>query len=270
MVDQSLLIRILPGLELRPLHDAVNHDLTIFGHENRTVRETTVAAYLCPTDPDAGPARPGGLPLVLVSLGLAHPDRPYLVARSSYAGMSGARMVDAIPRPENGCRAHPAALAQLDGTFHDGAPIRASSFDDGLGNTVVAAERVLLPLRDIEDDEGTGAERFGWAVSGNWGDSLVTALFAPNLHRKLPGLRSAAHARAASSLHPGGLNALSGDGSVRFLSERVSSWPSDPADGYPLGARLDTTGAWGHLPAPSVWQALATRSGGEAVPLDAP
>jgi prepilin-type N-terminal cleavage/methylation domain-containing protein len=265
LVDQSFLLRILPGVEQSALYHAINSDLTIFGHENRTVRQAALAVYACPSDPDSGKVQAGGESLTLLSLGLASVGEPYLVARGSYAGMSGSLMVDAIPRPATGCVVPPALLAQLNGSFHDDGPIRASSFGDGLSQTAIVGERTLFPLRRVEDGRGAVSPRFGWIVSGNWADSLVTAFLPPNLHRKLAPSADAWHARAASSLHPGGLHVLLGDGSVRFVRETISTWPFDPLSGVPRGATTDASGAWTALPLGGIWQALATRRGGEAV-----
>ena len=265
LVDQSFLLRILPGVEQTTLYHALNHDLTVFGHENRTVRQATIAVFACPSDPDSGTVRPGGESLTLLSLGLATVGEPYLVGRGSYAGMHGSLMVDAIPRPVSGCVVPAVLLAQLNGSFHDDGPIRAASFGDGLSGTAVVAERTLFPLRRIEDARGPVAPRYGWIVSGNWSDTLVTAFLPPNMHRKVAANSDPAQVRAASSLHPGGLNVLLGDGSVRFVRETISTWPFDPATGYPQGATMATSGAWVNLPPAGLWQALATRNGGEVL-----
>ncbi len=270
-VDRSLLVRILPGLEQGPLYDALNQDLTIFGHENRTVRVATVASYLCPTDPDASPqARPGGVSLLMISFGLQAPDDPYPVGRASYAGMQGSLMVNAVPRPDTGCQVPASVRAQQNGSFHDGAPVRLADVRDGLSQTIVVAERALAPLRAAESDaEGQpGREpalRYGWMVSGNWGDTLVTAFLPPNLHRRISGGGGVWQARAASSLHPGGLNTLRGDGSVRFVADSIATWPFEPGTGFPRGSETDPQGAWTRIPPAGPWQALATRDGGEVV-----
>lgn len=265
LVDKSFLLRILPGVEQHSLYDGINHDLTVFGHENRTIRGAIVEVFACPSDPDSGTVRAGGESLTLLSLGLATVGEPYWVARGSYAGMHGSLMVDAIPRPESGCVVPPTLLAQLNGSFHDGGPIRASSFSDGLSQTAIVAERALLPLRKVEVEGDPVWPSYGWIISGNWGDTLVTAFLPPNLHRKASTTPDPSQVRAASSLHPGGLNVLLGDGSVRFVKETISTWPFEPLTGYPRGATVDSTGAWTNLPTAGLWQALATRNGSELV-----
>jgi prepilin-type processing-associated H-X9-DG protein len=70
---------------------------------------------------------------------------------------------------------------------------------------------------------------------------------------------------AASSLHPGGLNVLMGDGSVRFAKDSIQTWPYDSLSGVPTGSTLGAQGAWVNLPPSGIWQALSTRNGSEIV-----
>ena len=69
--------------------------------------------------------------------------------------------------------------------------------------------------------------------------------------------------RSASSQHPGGVNLLMGDNSVRFVKETIDTWPYDPKTGNPLNAYQTKNGDWQNLPKPGIWQALSTRNGGE-------
>ena len=267
LVEKSLFLHILAQMDQGPLYDAINHNLAIFGFENRTVRLASVASLACPTDPAAGRVRDGDTRL-LYSFGLAVPGEPYPVFFGSYAGMYGSYFLNATPRIANGCRVPSAVLAQVDGSFHDVSPIRLAAITDGLSQTVFVAERALSPLREMEDDRGPTFGRYGWLISGNWGDSLVSAFYPPNLYRKVAPKGDVHQYFGASSLHPGGLNALMGDGSVRFVTETVSSWPFDPATGRPRGIREEASGAWSNAPAGGIWQAMATRSGGEAIASD--
>ncbi len=268
MVEKSMLLHLLPQLEQPALFHSINHELTIFGHENRTARTKPFSVFACPSDPGAGQVRPG-YSLELYSFGLASATDPYLVSFGSYVGIYGSFSVQAIPRPGSGCRVDPSVLAQVNGSFNDLSPLSMATFSDGLSNTMILSERVLSPLRDVESSGGPAYDRFGWVISGNWGDTLVSSFFPPNLYKKISGKSGVESFFAASSLHPGGVNALMGDGSVRFIKDSISTWPYDPTSGYPQGARVNAQGAWRQLPPYGVWQSLATRSSGEAIPADA-
>jgi hypothetical protein len=74
-----------------------------------------------------------------------------------------------------------------------------------------------------------------------------------------------AFTRSASSQHPGGLNALMGDDSVRFIKDTIQSWAFDPLTGQPAGALQTAGGWWTCVPPQGLWQALSTRAGGEAI-----
>jgi prepilin-type processing-associated H-X9-DG protein len=109
----------------------------------------------------------------------------------------------------------------------------------------------------------------GWYVTGNWGDTLFTTLFPPKAFQKVVLQAAAAWAESASSLHPGGVNVLMGDGSVRFIKNSIQSWPLNPVSGVPVGASVNSAGMWINLPQAGVWQALSTRAGDEVVDADA-
>jgi prepilin-type processing-associated H-X9-DG protein len=177
--------------------------------------------------------------------------------------------LNAIPRPGFGCRVPSSVRARVNGSFHDVSPISLTAFSDGLSNTAILSERALSPLRDVELDDGPAFDRYGWACSGNWGDTLASTFFPPNLFKKISDKTRVDPFFAASSLHPGGVNCLMGDGSVRFIKDSISTWPYDPSSGSPQGATTDAQGAWTQLPPQGVWQSLATRSGGEVIPADA-
>ena len=113
-------------------------------------------------------------------------------------------------------------------------------------------------------------ERLGWYFVGDIGDTLFLSFYPPNMPKKVAAVAGDSHAAAASSLHPGGLNALMGDGSVRSIKDSISTWPFDATTGIPQGAIPGPGDHWSNLPRPGVWQNLTTRSGGEIVSLDEP
>lgn len=268
VVDKSFLMMLLPGMEQASLYSAINQELTFLAHENRTIHVSLVDTYSCPSDPDARRIREADT-MSMVSLGLAAPGERLGMAFTSYSACYGSYRVDALARPGSGCTVPARVLAQADGTFNDRAPIRLADIGDGTGFTIFVSEKAVTLYQRFDTDDMPLSRRYGWSITGNWGDTLLTTFYPPNLvHR---GTKSGlAHACSASSLHPGGIHLLMGDGSARFISDTIQSWAFDPGSGEPVGARRNPGGWWENLPAPGVWQALGTRSGGEAVPVDWP
>jgi prepilin-type N-terminal cleavage/methylation domain-containing protein/prepilin-type processing-associated H-X9-DG protein len=268
LVEKSLFIHILPQLDQPSLFNSINQNLTIFGYENQTARTVAISSFACPSDSEAGRVR-AGYSLALYSYGLASANEPYLVYYSSYTGIYGSFYLNAIPHVDANCQVPPPVLVQVNGSFNDASPIRSSSFSDGLSTTALVTERALSPLKDIADDNGSAYDRFGWLIAGNWGDTFVTAFYPPNMYRKVSPSGDIKQFFAASSMHPGGLNVVMGDGSVRFIKDAISTWPFDPSSGAPQGVTTSQSGAWTNVPTSGVWQALATRNGGELIATDA-
>ncbi|HKI20083.1 MAG TPA: prepilin-type cleavage/methylation domain-containing protein, partial [Isosphaeraceae bacterium] len=59
------------------------------------------------------------------------------------------------------------------------------------------------------------------------------------------------------------------DGSVHFLKDSISSWPYNPATGFPVGV-TDTNGLFTLAPGTQmgVYQKLSTRASGEVISSD--
>lgn len=263
-VDKSFLLFLLPAMEQPAFYNAINQDLTIFGPENTTVHGVAVASFACPSDPEAGYPRD----LAAGALEPYAPDPPGGRRRmvfTSYSGCHGSIRVDAIPRPSNGCRVAGPLRAQADGPIGDISPIDFAAIFDGLSHTLFVAEKSTTDAARLSVVYPALFALHGWYASGNWGDTLMTTFYPPNPYDQLPALAADALLTSGSSRHPGGLNALMGDGSVRFVKDSIQSWPFDPSTGAPAGARRDPGGWWTGLPKPGVWQALATRSGGDNV-----
>ena len=246
------------------MYNAINQDLTILGAENQTIHCVSVGVFACPSDPDSG--HPRDLPVSeLADYGL--PDPPgsrQTMVFASYAGCTGALLTTAIPLP-GACQVDPRAIVQNDGVFHDRSPVRQADITDGLSATFLMLEKSTTSLRDLDLLGPNQSAIRGWYVTGNWGDTLASALYPPNADKTIGTTAVEAQYASASSLHPGGCNALMGDGSVHFISETIQSWVCDSGTGYPLGASRTPGGWWTNLPQPGVWQALATRAGAEVV-----
>jgi prepilin-type processing-associated H-X9-DG protein len=154
-------------------------------------------------------------------------------------------------------------FATADGVFSGVSPISYASVQDGLSNTIFFSERATAYLQALVSVDPTIFDRCGWYFLGDLGDTLFLSFYPPNMPRKVASGAGYNHASAASSLHPGGVNCLLGDGSVRFIKETISTWPYDPTTGRPAGASEGPGGYWNNLPTPGLWQALSTRCGGE-------
>ena len=163
---------------------------------------------------------------------------------TSYAGMIGSLPVLGQPLPSTNCIVPGALIAQCNGVFNDLSPVALASVTDGMSSTIFMAEKATTPLQELNALNPQYAAQHGWYITGNWGDTLITSLYSPNARDRVAAAAMTAWTNSASSTHPGGLNVLMGDGSVRFIKESVQSWPFNPLTGNPAGASQDGEGAW--------------------------
>lgn len=263
--DRSILIAILPELEQGTLYNSINQSLLIAGPENRTAQTTSVGSYACPSDPDSGSPRLTDVQQ-LVSLGFAAPGETIDAVFTSYSACYGSfdllwHYCDEFNEVRQ--------AVQANGCFIDRQPVRLAGVTDGLSQTIFMAEKATTTFASLNNLNPVYFRRYGWYFNGNWGDTLLTAFYPPNAWTRVSLGAVQSRVTSASSLHPGGFNALLGDGSVRFVKDSIQTWPFDPSTGLPLGSSLDAGGWWISVPSPGVWQALSTRSGGEVVSSDA-
>jgi prepilin-type N-terminal cleavage/methylation domain-containing protein/prepilin-type processing-associated H-X9-DG protein len=205
---------LLPQIE----EDVVFNGL-VASQEAGGKRDVVIKGYLCPSDPSA----------ISTNLGQTTNQGANLWAVGNY----GANF-NVFGSP-------------LEGTLF-GRPRIPQSFPDGTAHTVVFAE--LYGTCGTSGDVN-GASTFGslWADSNNvWRPAICTgggkdptsgyqpcALFQQN-----PNFLTECDYLRAQSGHPKGLNVCMGDGSVQFISGKVSgaTWAAacDPRDGAPLGS----------------------------------
>jgi prepilin-type N-terminal cleavage/methylation domain-containing protein/prepilin-type processing-associated H-X9-DG protein len=264
-VDKSFEIEILPYIDQSALYNSINQSLAIQVAENATCHTIKVDSFVCPDDPRA--AQPILLnPNELSQFGL--PDSsagPRRMSLTSYSGCVGTTPVIAFPLPSNGCKIPPQCVTQSNGCFNDLPQIRFSSITDGLAQTIFVCEKATTTFEFLSILDPEKPSKYGWYITGNWGDTLFTSLYPPNAFRKIGIVALDAQIQSASSYHPGGVNALLGDGSVRFIKDTVQSWSFSTATGRPASMTMTSGGWWQGIPNPGIWQALATRSGGEVV-----
>jgi prepilin-type processing-associated H-X9-DG protein len=240
-------------------------------HANITAARTSIAAFLCPSDPsqpnDAfGPG--SGL------------------APANYAGNIGWTPDTSGPAGATRIGRHNGfiglANAAMPAAWHTG-PVRISQVRDGLSNTAAAAERLVTPVASATDTtgalsaprstltycggttpitrtlsrwktfcEGVGYPDIAWGVYHGrawimgWGHAANNYMHVLPINGLNCHIYDSEHdgnnVVSPSSFHSGGINMLFGDGSVRFVKESVA------------------------MP---VWWALGTRANGEAISSDA-
>jgi prepilin-type N-terminal cleavage/methylation domain-containing protein/prepilin-type processing-associated H-X9-DG protein len=248
----SVQARILPFLEQGSLFNGINFELN--WSVQPTVAETLIRSYLCPSESKFGP----------------YPTGPIRHRPTSYGAVGGTWLMW-----------DPNVNEVADGMFLVNRCVTAAEIQDGLSNTLAFSEvKTQSPvLRDggapseanvppPETPEqiirygGRFDETFGFSqwVNGLYIHTGVSTLFPPNTRVLYPhagklydvGFTSSRLgvttngrtyvAFTARSHHPGGVNSLMMDGSVRFVKSQIAR---------------------------DVWRALGTRMNGEVLGSDA-
>jgi prepilin-type processing-associated H-X9-DG protein len=240
-----------PFLEQAALYNALNFDFPLAYRpsgggpfwpsypDNATAMATRVAIFLCPSDGAPAPAADSG---------------PTNYAFCAGDGSSGG---DA---------------AGANGIFILGPALSLADLRDGSSGTVAASEQPLgiagpytqttptpAPQPTVRafsrvsagplTDAACAASGAGWLMNkgaawwdGNYLNTLYNHRSAPNALRPDCATYHNPGWKAARSFHPGGVNALFGDGHVAFVKDSVS---------------------------PAIWRAVSTRAGREVIPADA-
>jgi prepilin-type N-terminal cleavage/methylation domain-containing protein/prepilin-type processing-associated H-X9-DG protein len=239
----SALSMMLPQMEQSPLYNALNFSL-IYSHEaNSTVLMADIGGFICPSDlPNPIRAR-GGQTNYMADMG------SWIVWQAATGPNAG------LPGPN--------------GAFFGNSSTRFSAVTDGLSNTGFFSERamadgsnaIVSPKTDVFfspaapttlDDAVTLcravdvtnlSNQFPLFMGAPWvnGQHVFQHVAGPN--SRSCGFFTALRANMPpSSRHPGGVNLLLGDGSVRFTKDTIDL---------------------------ATWRALGTISGGEAINADA-
>jgi prepilin-type processing-associated H-X9-DG protein len=237
---------LLPYMEQRPLHDAMNFHVNVYTAINATVSATGIATLWCPSD--SGTSDPQTVPD-----GSFYDSGPFTMYYTSYAGNLGTWHMEWAPQYND----------RLNGLFNCDGAVRMASVTDGTSNTMAFGEHCRAMLAPADQ------LCFHWWVSGGASDTLFTTLYPMNPQKSAPALEGFEHGywQATASQHPGGCNFAFLDGSVRFLKETIDCWKVDPSTGLPPGISFDPTGLVRVAPGTrfGVYQALSTRNGGEVI-----
>jgi prepilin-type N-terminal cleavage/methylation domain-containing protein/prepilin-type processing-associated H-X9-DG protein len=265
----SVFVNMAPFMEQSAAYNSYNFNFGWEGPFNFTIAGVSVASLQCPSDTATAP----------VLLNQATSSGFYVgnsvkQAFPSYAGCEGTWAM--YETPNDGLPTFQAWLAASNGLIYSQSATRLASITDGTSNTILFGERAHGIFG------GSDAPFFFWWNSGWWGDTFFDTLFPINAYRKLAGQLDLSDPNntyggwwwvpleGASSFHPGGANFACADGSVKFIKDTIATWQNDPNNfGDPVGV---TYGAynqyqWGNSK-PRVYQALATRAGGEVISAD--
>ena len=210
--------QLLPYLEQDNLFRQINLNLDIRDPSNAAARTTVLSVFRCPSD------APKADTFAVVN---ASGSTLCTVAFGNYVGVGGTEEVTAKPDSANG-------------VLYRNSQIRIGDILDGSSNTIFAGER-----------QSSKSPMTTWvgAVTGCVNPPLVAAYEnegPPTLVLTNTGFAADGrvpnnpldHVEDTTSRHPGGVNFLYGDGSVRFLRHTLS---------------------------PTTWEGLGTRAGGEVL-----
>ena len=233
---------ILPQFEQGPLFAATNALLSVAAPANSTAIATVLPGLICPSDATEG------VFLVLDAWG----NGLATVGPASYAACVGGNESDTATGIHND------GLGT--GIFYRNSGIRVASITDGTSQTILLEERAWAKAQGtwvgaIPGGTIRRGSRNGCPRSGALFDPAATLVQA-HCHMLNTNSDPDGGLDDASSLHPAGANFLFADGSVHFLKNIL-------ADGADL-----PNGTTRYTPAQVVFQALATRAGGEIVPAD--
>jgi prepilin-type N-terminal cleavage/methylation domain-containing protein/prepilin-type processing-associated H-X9-DG protein len=220
---------ILPQLEQHAVYSAINFNLTMTVGANETAQLLRFSSYLCPSDD----------PKQMVPVrDQTNTQTLYTVGSGNYVGVYGTGEIGEAP-------------GRGSGLFFRNSRIGVQDIRDGSSNTFAVGER----SHDLSYVTWTGRAVGGWlfptpsfeggrnAFSPEPEEAFTMVLGPVEYEDDKPRTPNAlaAHVEDFRSWHPGGVNFLFADGSVRFIKNQISV---------------------------QVYQALATRAGNEAISAD--
>ncbi|WP_435011106.1 DUF1559 domain-containing protein [Tundrisphaera lichenicola] len=234
--DTSWFILMLPQFEQQNLANAFNYQLGVGGplaplplgfFANATVTGTKMAVFQCPSD------RSVSFQITTAYAGGAL-SKP-IASKGNYTANWGNTQWDQSDITVNG-----ATIRYLPSPFGHNGNISFATITDGLSNTVFMAEVLQGAMNDIRGtiwQSVPGGSHYMSRFtpnkpqdiygSGVQGDQLNQIIFCVNEPvQGLPCTGGTGDRRAfaaARSHHPGGINMLMGDGSVRFTKDTIAN-----------------------------------------------
>jgi prepilin-type N-terminal cleavage/methylation domain-containing protein/prepilin-type processing-associated H-X9-DG protein len=250
----SSLAELTPFLEQTTLANALNFQVPVYNlngigmPQNTSIYVMQISVFLCPSDSVPGTLQGYGPSNYFACAGSGVPGGGYAFTDPAYSGPDGVFYFDSAT-----------TLAQLT----DGTSNTVLMSESVLGNNststaapaapnpreVVAVVAGLAPTyQPLSAAECQAPLSYSYVrndawIQGEYYNMLYNHFYTPN-SLNYDCLRDGSYTawKAARSRHPGGVNLLLGDGSVRFAKDSVNV---------------------------QTWRALATRSGGEVISADA-
>ena len=229
---------ILPYIDQAPLYNRLNWTIPGYAYYFSSIDpvheaavKTIIPAYICPssTTPTLWQYPP--------------PTCFFNQAVAQYAGIAGS--VNQLQGNTYNSKG---------GTFNKNSDIAINRMTDGTSNIMIVGEysglakgvggspqTVAQAMNNVNPNVWYGFYDNG-LVSSTPYDCYKTVNYAPNLYWQGAGsaVGTTVNQQSLKSQHPGGIHALLGDGTVRFLSENISLSTlynlSDIADGTAIGA----------------------------------
>ncbi len=250
-ISFSTLARFLPYIEQANLGNALNYNLPYSDFSNSTVMNTSVNMFLCPSDA-------GGVAQIPVGTGggTNYRDNEGTSVAMWYGVTDTAGVNSGLPAPN--------------GLFFANLQCRIADITDGLSNTAAFSEHVIGDFnQNLATDKSDTFEPGTHPLTSDDAWNMCKSINYTNLsfqgysnvgapwiygyhstssywHSAPPNARSCMYppsriSTTANSRHPGGVNVLLADGSVRFVKDTVNI---------------------------IAWRGLGTRNGGEIISAD--
>jgi prepilin-type N-terminal cleavage/methylation domain-containing protein/prepilin-type processing-associated H-X9-DG protein len=242
VTELSALSQLLPLMEQTIVYNSINFAFNYQDAKNTTVMNTVINGFVCPSD--------------------LNDPLPALGAQTNYMADMGSGIVWQASVGPN------ANMPVPNGVFHGDSATPFAAITDGLSNTGFFSERIMAdgnnaivsPISDVFFSPGAPTtpddayrqcqavdindlhNQFPLFMGAPWlcGQHIFTHVSGPNT-RSCGFFLSLRAVMPPSSRHPGGVNLLMGDGSVRFIKDSIN------------------------LP---TWRAMGTRAGGEIIGAD--